>query len=273
VAGEGFEPPKAVPSDLQSANFSLLTSTFTAYRHDFGAYLGRSKNQSSNTGRDTRPGPFTPPALRWAAYGHLGGRSLIRIRPVEESCSVLHMGLVEDARALAERLVAPLGRRWQHVQAVAARAGQLVDAVPAQDRDVLVASAWLHDIGYSPEIGHTRFHPLDGARYLRSEGWPEQIVNLVAHHSGARFEAEERGLSDELAEFPFADNSVLDALVCADLTTGPGGESLTYDERISEILNRYGQDDPVHRTWVKAAPIIRDAVNRTEDRLAKAQPK
>lgn len=43
----------------------------------------------------------------------------------------------------------------------------------------------------------------DGARHLRAEQWPEVIVNLVALHSGARFEAAERGLSDELAEFPF----------------------------------------------------------------------
>lgn len=189
------------------------------------------------------------------------------------SCTVLNMGLVDDARVLAERFVAPLGRRWRHVQAVAARAGQLVDAVPAPDRDVLVASAWLHDIGYSPEIGHTHFHPLDGARYLRDQGWPEEVVNLVAHHSGARFEAQERGLGDELAEFPFEENPVLDALVCADLTTGPGGESLTYDERISEILSRYDESDPVHRTWIKAAPVVRAAVVRTEDRLAKAHPK
>lgn len=181
----------------------------------------------------------------------------------------MSMALTDDARALAERLVAPLGRRWLHVQAVARRARELAGAVPEGDRDTLVAAAWLHDIGYSPEIGHTRFHPLDGARYLRKQGWPDQIVNLVAHHSGARFEAEERGLASELAEFPFEDNPVLDALVCADLTTGPGGESLTYDQRISEILSRYGEDDPVHRTWVKAAPVIREAIDRTEHRLVR----
>jgi putative nucleotidyltransferase with HDIG domain len=183
------------------------------------------------------------------------------------------MGLVEDAQALAERLVAPLGRRWQHVQAVANRAAQLELAVPEASRETLVAAAWLHDIGYSPEIGHSRFHPLDGARYLRAEGWPDAVVNLVAHHSGARYEAAERGLSDELAEFPFEDNPVLDALVSADLTTGPGGESLTYEERISEILSRYQPDDPVHRTWTKAAPVIRTAVKRTESRLSAPQPK
>jgi hypothetical protein len=177
------------------------------------------------------------------------------------------------AADLAEQLVRPLGHRWAHVQGVAARARVLTPAVPFDQRRDLVVAAWLHDIGYSPEIGHTRFHPLDGARYLREQGWPKQIVNLVAHHSGARFEAAERGMTAELAEFPFTDDPVLDALVTADLTTGPGGERLSYDERIAEILKRYPPEDPVHRTWVKAAPILKEAVQRTEERLSAAQPR
>jgi hypothetical protein len=183
------------------------------------------------------------------------------------------MELVEEARRLSESLVAPLGRRWDHVQAVAARATALADSVDRDDRATLIAAAWLHDIGYAPAIGHTRFHPLDGARYLQSKGWPRQIVCLVAHHSGARFEATERGLSAELEEFPFEESPVSDALVTADLTTGPGGESLTYDERINEILSRYKPDDPVHRTWTKAAPIVREAIERTRLRMAEIQPR
>lgn len=150
---------------------------------------------------------------------------------------------------------------------------QIAVAVPCVDRDTLLAAAWLHDIGYAPSIGHTGFHPLDGARHLNKSGWPERIVNLVAHHSGARFEAGERGLSGELSVFAFEDGPVMDALVAADLTTGPSGERLTYDERISEILERYSVDDPVHRTWVKAAPILKECVVRTEERLARAQPR
>lgn len=181
--------------------------------------------------------------------------------------------LIEDAARLAEQLVSPLGRRWAHVQAVAARASDLVGAVQPDQAEYLVAAAWLHDIGYAPEIGLTKFHPLDGARHLQNLGWPADVVNLVAHHSGARFEAAERGMSEQLNEFPFIDNPVLDALVTADLTTGPGGERLTYDERIAEILNRYPVTDPVHRTWVKAAPILEEAVRRTADRLKKRHPK
>lgn len=177
------------------------------------------------------------------------------------------MQLVTRAREIAEDFVAPLGHRWWHVRSVAARAEELSPAVPDEDRPTLVAAAWLHDIGYAPAIGHTRFHPLDGARHLRETGWPEVIVNLVAHHSGARFEAAERGLSAELAEFPFADSALLDALVAADLTTGPAGERVSYDERMDEILSRYPEEDPVHRTWIKARPVIAEAVQRTEQRL------
>jgi hypothetical protein len=178
-----------------------------------------------------------------------------------------------DAVGVAEHFVAPLGRRWTHVQAVAARAAELGPATPADEREHLVAAAWLHDIGYSPEIGHTRFHPLDGARYLRAAGWPDLVVNLVAHHSGARFEAAERGLTAELAEFRLIDNPTMDALVTADLTTGPDGERLSYDERIDEILRRYPADDPVHQAWLIARPVLAESVSRTLSRLRPDQPR
>ena len=177
------------------------------------------------------------------------------------------MELVPQAAETAEHFVAPLGHRWLHVQTVAEHAHHLRQAVPSDDHDTLIAAAWLHDIGYAPDLAHTRFHPLDGARYLRDQGWPDVIVNLVAHHSGARFEAAERGFTQELAEFPFEDSALLDALVTADLTTGPAGEHLSYEQRINEILSRYGEEDPVHRTWVKAKPVISEAVERTQQRL------
>ncbi|SDP88106.1 HD domain-containing protein [Actinopolyspora xinjiangensis] len=183
------------------------------------------------------------------------------------------MELVQRAAEVAESFVKPLGRRWFHVQAVAARAEELRDAVPSEERDILVAAAWLHDIGYAPEIAHTGFHPLDGARYLRDQEWPDTIVNLVAHHSGARFEAEERDIGHKLSEFPFEDSPLLDALVAADLTTGPAGERLSYNERMDEILSRYAPGDPVHRTWTRARPVIAEAVGRAERRLAEAQPR
>lgn len=175
--------------------------------------------------------------------------------------------MVESAATLAERFIGPLGRRWAHTKAVATRAVELSPSVDHAYRDMLVASAWLHDVGYSPTIGHMRFHPLGGERFLHSEGWPNIVVNLVAHHSAARFEAAERGLTTELGEFPFEASELQDALDTADLTTGPDGQRMTFDERINEILVRYPIDDPVHRFWLAARPIEAAAVERTLERL------
>ena len=60
----------------------------------------------------------------------------------------------------------PLPRRWSHVQGVAARARSLEPAFDA-DKELLEAAAWLHDVGYLPELARTGLHGLDGARYLR----------------------------------------------------------------------------------------------------------
>lgn len=175
---------------------------------------------------------------------------------------------LEDAKALARRLDSPLGDRWKHVRAVGARATVLARAVPDEDRELLVMAGWLHDIGYAPEIARTGFHSLDGAVHLRELEYPERLVCLVAHHTGARFEAAERGLSAELAAFGLEDSPTMDALVCADLTTGPQGQPLSFDERMAEILRRYDADSPVHRAITAARESLAGSVDRTWRRLA-----
>ena len=174
----------------------------------------------------------------------------------------------QGAAELAESLLPPLGNRWLHTQAVAARASEASAAVAEEDRDLLVAAAWLHDIGYAPELRDTGFHPLDGARHLESLGAPSRLVCLVAHHSGAVYEAEQRGLTAELDVYEREDSSVLDALIYADMTTGPAGQSFDFDHRIDEILARYEPDSEVHNAISKARPYLGAAVARTRSRLA-----
>jgi len=75
--------------------------------------------------------------------------------------------------------LARLGDRWDHTREVAACALSKAAAVPDEDRRLLVDAAWLHDIGYSPEVYRTGFHPLDGARYLLSVGASADLVGAV----------------------------------------------------------------------------------------------
>lgn len=170
------------------------------------------------------------------------------------------------ARETSARRLEPLGRRWRHVRAVAARAAELVDAVPENQRDVLVAAAWLHDIGYADEIAVTGLHPLDGARHLRDEGWPDLVVSLVAYHTGATMEAEERGLCESLTEFSQPPLILLDVLTAADMVTGPDGTWVRAVDRVQEILQRYGSKHPVHRAVTRSGPDLIDAVKRVEAR-------
>ncbi|GHA41363.1 MULTISPECIES: HD domain-containing protein [Streptomyces] len=179
------------------------------------------------------------------------------------------MGLTEWAYSLSESLLSdPLPRRWAHSSGVAKRARSL-SPILGDDAELLEAAAVLHDIGYSPAIAVTGFHPLDGARFLRDqEGADERVVRLVAHHSCALLEAEERGLRQELeSEFELERPDLVDALLFCDMTTTPDGTQTTPTERLDEIVQRYGPDTIVGRFIQRAAPEIHAAADRVEERL------
>jgi len=177
--------------------------------------------------------------------------------------------LVQWASSHAEGLLGLLGNRWAHVQAVAEQASRIAPAVlPADEREILVAAAWLHDIGYAPALATTGLHPLDGARHLEALGVDRRLCCLVAHHSGAAFEAEERGYSAELAAFEQEDSPVMDALIYADMTTGPAGQLVAFEARITEILERYPPGHPVHRAISRSRPTLAAAVKRSARQLA-----
>lgn len=184
---------------------------------------------------------------------------------------VLGVSVIGIERLRLRALLAEDTRRWAHVTGVAALAADVGEGLDPSDSRLLLAAAWLHDIGYAPDLVDTGFHPLDGARYLKSRGVPERLCGLVANHTHAWVEAETRGLADTLAaEFPAEHSPVADALTFADLTTGPGGAAVTAEERIAEILERYEPGHVVHESISRAAPDLVATVRRVQARLAAA---
>ena len=178
------------------------------------------------------------------------------------------MNQADWAEELARKhLEIPLPRRWAHVQGVAARARALAPIL-GDDADLLEAAAWLHDIGYAPELVETGFHPLDGARFLRDVHFANPILcSLVAHHSCAVIEAEERGLACELCrEFPALSTVLNDALAYCDMTTDPSGNVVSVHDRLAEIRERYGPDSFVTRFTRNAEPCLVASVERTNCR-------
>ena len=175
----------------------------------------------------------------------------------------------EIARTLLEK---PLPRRWAHTQGVAARARTLAPIL-GDAADLIEAAAWLHDIGYSPALAATGFHPLDGARYLRDGQRAGDVVcRLAANHSCAIIEATQRGLANELSsEFPRVDPVLEDALTYCDMTTAPDGVPVYVQNRLAEIVKRYGPFDVVTRFITKAKPHLIASVGRVSGRLEIAE--
>lgn len=170
----------------------------------------------------------------------------------------------ERAEAIASALLSEaLPRRWTHSQGVAAVARRICGALGGE---LLVASAWLHDIGYAPAIADSGYHPLDGARYLRDVIHAgADVCSMVAHHSMAVAGAAELGLAEVLAdEFPAPPGELADALTYCDMTAGPDGESVSVEDRIAEICVRYGPDHPATRTMTRLAPDLTAAIARVE---------
>jgi len=132
----------------------------------------------------------------------------------------------------------------------------------------IVDAAWLHDIGHSPALNSTGLHPLDGARWLRAEGFAEDTCSLVAWHTGAIWEARERGLEQELrAEFASPAPSALDALTWADLTSSPSGELVSPKERLDEIMDRYESGSPVWLAITAGLEDFQQSTRRIEELL------
>ena len=172
-----------------------------------------------------------------------------------------------EAEQLATRLLADLPVRLAHVRGVASIASEIADRAPISE--LVVSAAWLHDIGYARPLAQTGFHALDGARYLASRGAPGVVVSLVAYHSGARYEAAERGMVESLAQFAAPpDERDLDILTLADLSTAPDGARVSVEDRLAEILARYPVDDPVHEAVQRSGDELRTRAARASQWIA-----
>ena len=182
------------------------------------------------------------------------------------------MKSLSQAISTSTQLLQPsLPGRLKHVIASGERTQVLTHLSPGR-RELVCISATLHDVGYSPEIADARFHPLDGARFLRSQGWGEDITNLVAHHSYSRIEANQFGLLDDLeSEFPFNAELPHDELCFCDMSTGPSGEFLTIDERLADIRARHKDNRPKLIALDAAENKLRESYQRVQHQLGCSQ--
>jgi hypothetical protein len=172
------------------------------------------------------------------------------------------------AEALATRFLRAVDGRLAHSAAVAAQIERVAGLVESEWRSPVRDAAWLHDVGYHPDLAFTGFHPLDGARWLRDRHWPAETCRLVAWHTQSLEEARLYGLATELvAEFEPPPPLAASALAWADLTTSPTGAPWDAEQRFADILRRYPPGSIVHDATRASSPALRDAVRMIEDLL------
>lgn len=162
--------------------------------------------------------------------------------------------------------------RLRHILTVAERvrqsAGEIAARHPAEaiDETLAYCAALVHDIGYLPHAGETDFHPLDGYRFLCARG-AEPLARRIVRHSCAPEEAALRGL--QLPEG--IEDLAADLVTCWDMRVKQGGEVVSYEARLEDILRRYGAESIVGRANWLARPRIQRIMDRI-DRLVQGPP-
>jgi hypothetical protein len=168
---------------------------------------------------------------------------MIRAMATPDLPDAAHVPTRAGAEAIARDLLVDQGTRLAHVHTAGSMAVRLGVLFGADEAALLVAAATLHDIGYSPRIAQTGFHPLDGALHLRSMGMSERLCSLVAHHSEADMLAVAHGVLDLERRFPRERSLLADALVYADMHSAPDGRMIRAEHRLADIARR--RPDPV----------------------------
>lgn len=141
-----------------------------------------------------------------------------------------------QARNLAHLYLRRDGQCVDHADRMAERvrtAAHLQSGVPPSR---LVAAAQLADLGTSPDLDRLGFAPLDGALFLSSLGWPEDIVRLVAHFPVSALCAKQFGVEHLLAVIEPVPGLPGEILLWADITSSPLPGWAAVEQRVSRAI-------------------------------------
>lgn len=121
----------------------------------------------------------------------------------------------------------------------------------------LIASAYLHDIGYSEELNKFNFHAYDGYKYLLDNEYDKSVLKVILHHTYSELlyyiQGEDRLVITEtynkipLTSFTKEEDYIFKLLTLADMKSNYKGEKVTVADRISDIYDRYGEDSIISK--------------------------
>jgi len=154
-----------------------------------------------------------------------------------------------------------------HVAVEALRARDYTARLRLSDdeRALCEVCALAHDLGKVDALRTTGtdFHPIDGAAFAVACGEP-RLAALIAHHSGARYEAALRGLT---IPYPYEDSIVNQIVAVVDASTLQSGLVVPIVERLRDIVDRHGPESPPVRAMQAFWPELVAAVQAIDPSL------
>lgn len=157
---------------------------------------------------------------------------------------------VEGAKELAHILLADNPDRLNHTLQVVTNCEVLskLFSLTKEQNQLLLTSAYLHDVGYNRDFVISNFHPFDGYNYLKANDWDLDVCLLVLHHSEAStlylisnselYEYYEEKIPEHLL-------TIYKLLTIADMKSNSKGELVTFNKRLKDICERYGDSHPI----------------------------
>lgn len=174
-----------------------------------------------------------------------------------------------DRYQLANYL-APETQRYQHILGVVRCMETLLAQldIDHERKSLLLQACYLHDIGYSDQLNHYRYHPLDGAIFAKDQGFPKPVIAAVLFHSCAYESALKTSQELKLIyqeNDPLLDHEdrlFIDLVTFCDLHTSSTGEKTTLDKRVQDVVRRYGESHPVSQMMLENKPTYEEIVRR-----------
>ncbi len=163
--------------------------------------------------------------------------------------------------------------RYQHILGVVQRMRDLLPklSVPNDWQQALLQTCYLHDVGYSPQLNQNNYHQLDGAIFANAQGFSKPVVAAVLFHSCA-YESAIPSRPDlvDIYEQNFSllddvDRMFIDLVSYCDLHTSATGECVTLQERVDDVVIRYGEDHEVSRLMLANQPEFEEMIDKANE--------
>jgi hypothetical protein len=135
-------------------------------------------------------------------------------------------------------------------------------------KSFLLQACYLHDIGYSPKLNQYHYHPLDGAVFAAKQGYPKCIIASILFHScayeGVCYSRDDlRQLyEDHFVLLDDLDHMFIDLVSYCDLHTSSNGEHTQLDQRVKDVVDRYGNTHEVSKIMLANVPSFQNIIDR-----------